>query len=517
MAIKNIVICSDGTGNSANKDRGTNVFKLFEALDLKGHLADPPQIEQIAFYDDGVGTESFKPVRIMGGAFGWGLSGHVRELYAALVRSYNPGDRIYLFGFSRGAFTARTLGGFITSCGILDGRKCKTDAALRKAVENAYNVYRSGYMTGFNRRIRRTVWRVPAHESPSAPRFKAQLARFREEHAPHEGKIEFIGVWDTVDAVGLPFDHLAGFINYFIYPFKFGDRSFSLQVKRGCHAIAIDDERHTFHPMMWNETAETRARISQVWFAGVHSNVGGGYPKQGMSLVSLDWMMDQAEKAGLKFNLPDRVYVRNHANVNGKLYNSRAGYAVFYRYKPRDIATFCSSAGTIPKIHDSVLERILLQTEGYAPGNLPISMEVVATDGAQTRQSRQVAAIATSFKETYSTLDRAPALVKLRRSSHYVFLALSVALVAVLVIPQFSVQGDWWGLIKAIFSLDRNTLIEGFKLNSWSAVMLLALVAVFFLIQLLAENSMKRRFSGFWHKLITALSGSRSVGPVQSS
>jgi uncharacterized protein (DUF2235 family) len=114
---RNIVICSDGTGNSADKNRGTNVFKLNEAIDLNGHLTDPAKTPQIAFYDDGVGTETFKPLKLLGGASGWGLSRNDKELYEALVRSYNPGDRIFLFGFSRGAFTVRTLGGFITACG----------------------------------------------------------------------------------------------------------------------------------------------------------------------------------------------------------------------------------------------------------------------------------------------------------------------------------------------------------------------------------------------------------------
>jgi uncharacterized protein (DUF2235 family) len=107
---KNIIICSDGTGNSAIKDRGTNVFKLFEAVDLNGHRTNPNLDAQVAMYDDGVGTESFLPLKLLGGAFGFGLARNVRKLYTELVRIYDAGDRIYLFGFSRGAFTARTLG-----------------------------------------------------------------------------------------------------------------------------------------------------------------------------------------------------------------------------------------------------------------------------------------------------------------------------------------------------------------------------------------------------------------------
>ena len=108
---KRIVICSDGTGNSAIKGRGTNVFKLFEAVDLETHKFDPDATPQIAIYDDGVGTEKFKPLKILSGATGWGLSRNVKHLYKELARIYDPGDDIYMFGFSRGAFTVRTLVG----------------------------------------------------------------------------------------------------------------------------------------------------------------------------------------------------------------------------------------------------------------------------------------------------------------------------------------------------------------------------------------------------------------------
>jgi uncharacterized protein (DUF2235 family) len=117
---KNIIICSDGTGNTAIKNRGTNVFKLFEAVDLNGHRTDANLTPQIALYDDGVGTQNFLLLKLLGGAFGWGLKRNVLKLYTGLVRIYDPGDRIYLFGFSRGAFTVCTLAGLIAKCGILD-------------------------------------------------------------------------------------------------------------------------------------------------------------------------------------------------------------------------------------------------------------------------------------------------------------------------------------------------------------------------------------------------------------
>ncbi len=126
---KNIIVCSDGTGNTAIKGRGTNVFKIFESVDLNRHRFDPQLVPQIAIYDDGVGTDDFKPLKLLGGATGCGLSRNVKQLYKELCRVYDPGDRIFLFGFSRGAFTVRTLAGLICTCGILDTRAPAQDTA----------------------------------------------------------------------------------------------------------------------------------------------------------------------------------------------------------------------------------------------------------------------------------------------------------------------------------------------------------------------------------------------------
>ncbi len=137
---KNIILCSDGTGNKGIKGRGTNVFKLFESIDLYNSRK-----EQIVYYDDGVGTSKFKPLTILGGAFGLGLSRNVRQLYTELVRCYNPGDKIFLFGFSRGAYTVRVLAGFIDAVGIFNCDKAQGDAELKRTVRSAYRLYRKKY------------------------------------------------------------------------------------------------------------------------------------------------------------------------------------------------------------------------------------------------------------------------------------------------------------------------------------------------------------------------------------
>ena len=141
MANKNIVLCSDGTGQAGGQGFVSNVWRIFKAVDRHN------ETEQVAFHVDGVGTEKNKYLRAIGGAVGVGLSEDIRLLYAALVRSYNPGDQIFLFGFSRGAFTVRSLAGMIHDIGILKGHKSgaefKSDAEIDDAVEAAYKAYRS--------------------------------------------------------------------------------------------------------------------------------------------------------------------------------------------------------------------------------------------------------------------------------------------------------------------------------------------------------------------------------------
>jgi len=139
--VKNIVICADGTGNTTIKGRGTNVFKLYEAVDQAGHRMDQTLKPQVALYHDGVGTESVKWLRMLTGATGWGLSRHVKQLYGELARVYAPGDKIFLFGFSRGAFTIRTLAGLIHACGILDLSRYATNAAFNAGIKAAYLEY----------------------------------------------------------------------------------------------------------------------------------------------------------------------------------------------------------------------------------------------------------------------------------------------------------------------------------------------------------------------------------------
>lgn len=387
---KNIVICSDGTGNAGIKKRGTNVYKLFEAVDV--HRTSEAKIRQFKVYDDGVGTHRLKVLKAAGLAVGFGLQRNVFELYEAVARAYKPGDQIYMFGFSRGAFTVRLLAGFIAQCGIpkVDGASA---ISLRKTTKQAWTAYRHKYAAT----LERWIWRKRPDKAQS------EVEEYIKEFQPHLPQIRFIGVWDTVDAYGIPFDFVAWLINTFIFRYTFEGRELSGKVDYGRHALAIDDERKTFHPTLWKDDPE---RIRQVWFPGAHADVGGGYPKQGLSLLALRWMVEEVnsitkdikipesanpeevevlklQQAGLQWIPADTTYFETHSNSDDVYHNSRGGLAVFYRYRPRRIHKICNDAKNGIKIdaviHDSALRRIQSRTYGYAPRAIPMQFKKEVT------------------------------------------------------------------------------------------------------------------------------------------
>lgn len=364
---KKIILLSDGTGNSAAKQNKTNVWRLYDALNL--HLPD-----QIAFYDDGVGSQEFLPLKLIGCVFGYGLKTNVRQLYKFLCHTYRPGDKIYMFGFSRGAFTIRMLLGMIDSCGICT--EFHDEQELDQIARHNYNAYRSKFKSGYLTRLIRIGLGVNS------------CYQGREHHKP---EIEFIGLWDTVDAYGLPFDELAWLWDKLIYPMYFPNHKLSPRVKKACHALSIDDERRTFHPVLWDERDEVDPdRIEQVWFPGVHSDVGGGYPEYSLALVALEWMLTKVEavpgqKDGLQFIENQRKAILCHSDWHGKHHDSRALFGVYYLYEPRKIKEICNPRdGSIktrkPKIHRSVFERIQGNVVPYAPIGLPEEYEVVGFD-----------------------------------------------------------------------------------------------------------------------------------------
>jgi uncharacterized protein (DUF2235 family) len=383
--VRNLVVLADGTGNSAAKPFKTNVWRLYQALDL----ADG---SQLAVFGDGVGTSSFKPLQLLGLALGVGVKRNVLNLYKFLCRNYNDGDRVWAFGFSRGAFTVRVLAGLIHHEGLLSFR---SEAELNRNAIAAYRAYRT---KAFKTQLPWVKWGRAARDLIIAGWNRAVGARTYKdikaetfERGRHLIDVHFIGVWDTVAAYGLPVDELTQAVDKWVWPMSFRDTSLLTNVDNARHALSLDDERRSFFPIPWNEADERKLRaedpeiaadrLLQVWFAGVHASVGGGYADDAMAHIPLCWMIEEAQKKGLRFK-PWAVqsYVAL-ASPTGRIYDSRAGTGAFYRYQPRDVQMLMGN-GIRPQIHYSVVTRMAHGNDGYAPISIPHDLDVLAPYGA---------------------------------------------------------------------------------------------------------------------------------------
>jgi uncharacterized protein (DUF2235 family) len=294
---KRLVICCDGTWNTADRGGGstaTNVPRLFDDITER----DGQGVEQATYYHKGVGTSAGE--RLRGGAFGFGLSSDVKDCYRFIVDNFEPGDELFFFGFSRGAFTARSTAGLVRNSGVLrTGEVGRLDAA--------YELYR---------------------DRSAHPRSE-EARKFRESYS-HETGIRFIGVWDTVGALGIPLSglRLANVINR---RWQFHDTDLSTTVDAAYQAIAIDEKRKPFEPTIWKQqpNAPASQQLQQVWFAGVHSDVGGGYAQRELAAITLWWMKDKAASCGLAFgHLDDGI---DHSWVTGREHHSDKG---FWRFLP---------------------------------------------------------------------------------------------------------------------------------------------------------------------------------------
>ena len=373
----NIVLLSDGTGNSAAKEFKTNVWRLYQAVDIDPPPAGVPR--QIVFYDDGVGTENFKPLALLGLSFGIGLARNVKDLYTFLCRNYKPGDRTFLFGFSRGAFTVRILAGLILRCGLVTA---PSECELVERVKLAYAEYKRDVA----RRATATRPGLVAGRMLGGHQQSYGADHIAFNFPQHFPRITFIGVWDTVDAYGMPVDELKEGIDRYVWPMTLADRRLSPHIDRACQALSLDDERPTFRPVLWDEQGVSPAQLTQVWFAGVHSNVGGGYPDDGLAHVALEWMVREAERAGLRLYPEDRMAIRRQVDPHGKQYDSRSGLAGYYRYGPREVDELCHDPDhgvtvATPKVHATVQDRIRQRQVAYDPVSFPGTYGVVGDAG----------------------------------------------------------------------------------------------------------------------------------------
>lgn len=374
-AIKKLVLFSDGTGNSSAKSEKTNVWRMFQALDLTNS-------DQLAIYDDGVGTSANKYLAAISGAIGWGLKRNVIDLYKFVCRNYvDDTTEIYGFGFSRGAFTIRVLVGLITSEGLV---RFTSEVELHQRAVEAYEHFRRKC---FKPAPLSPVYlyRLVRHVFAAVARRSVQRIAYDQQERLAVNRIKFLGLWDTVSAYGMPIAELKPAVNWLFWPMNFSDLKLSPKIERACHALSLDDERATFHPIVWDESEESdRGRISQVWFAGAHANVGGGYPEDQLSLISLDWMMRHAqERNGLRLQEACVERVSHEKSPYGRVYNSRAGLGAFYRYSPREVRVSkrARESGVLPIIHGSVIARMSRGSDAYVPNLLPREFLVLASNG----------------------------------------------------------------------------------------------------------------------------------------
>jgi uncharacterized protein (DUF2235 family) len=287
---KRIIIACDGTWNRPDQVHDdevtpTNVTKLALAV-----ADEDGGTEQCVFYERGVGTGGVVD-RLSGGSVGIGLSKNVLAPYRFLAQHYKPGDDLYLFGFSRGAFTARSLAGLIGNCGILRPEHLG-------AVDDAFALYRA----------RAESTRPDSNEARLFRRAYAYREKPRESehrHAADRTPIRFLGVWDTVGALGIPIPvPVPKAVRRFLTRrWSFHDVQLGSHVWHAAHAMAIDEHRRPFEPTPFKRQrdAPPTQTIEQVWFAGVHCDVGGGYLDPRLADITLLWMADRAAAHGLAF------------------------------------------------------------------------------------------------------------------------------------------------------------------------------------------------------------------------
>lgn len=313
--MKRIVFFCDGTWNRADADRPTSILKLAQAVTPSA--ADG--IKQVVFYQQGVGTGrgtsrlARRMDKLLGGALGWGLEDNIVEAYRNLVFCYEPGDQIFIFGFSRGAYTARSLAGLIRKAGILPRDRVHL-------VARAMELYRKRGRDMAPDRV--AVLEARAALSPDVATSQADIEwrlaerrMARNAEPPILVQIRYLGVLDTVGALGLP-SVLGVFARLVNDRYAFHDTDLSHLVLSARHAVAIDERRVLYPPALWgnldgpeglngDQTGPDRP-YQQMWFPGVHGVVGGSGGVPGLSAYPVDWIAAgaRAEHAGLEF---DRV------------------------------------------------------------------------------------------------------------------------------------------------------------------------------------------------------------------
>jgi Uncharacterized alpha/beta hydrolase domain (DUF2235) len=329
----NIVVCCDGTWDTADqRDQGlpcpTNVFQIYNSTADTDANGDP----QKKYYHPGVGTEGSKLQKIVDGAFGEGLENNIKSAYKWLCDHYRPGDNIYIFGFSRGAYTARYVAGIIATIGLANFSATLNEKQKWQRVDSVIEEFRK-----------------PANEQV--------LPSFAFYNSPTDvptlgaTKIRFLGVWDTVGALGIPSDLPVLRSLDVLKAHRFKDTELSLNVLCARHAVAMDEQRKNFTPTLWSNV-DKHPDAKQIWFAGVHSDVGGGYPQSGLSDIALDWMAKEANACDLAFN--SELLTQIKPDPRGVLHDSDTGVFMPLPTLPRPVPIVVKGSSAF---HEMVIER----------------------------------------------------------------------------------------------------------------------------------------------------------------
>ena len=285
--MKRLIVCCDGTWQDLECPYPTNVVKIAQAIEPVSSDGTP----QVVFYDEGIGTGGStkaqkKMDRVSGGGLGKGIDKNIQDGYRFLCLNYSPGDEIYLFGFSRGAYTVRSLAGLMYNSGLLSRPNIRH-------VPEAYRLYRN---------------RIKPNQS--------NISEFRQKYGFKTAKygdrvpITLLACWDTVGSLGMP--DLTSFINLdqkINEKYQFHDPKLSPIIQNALHAVAIDEQRSTFYASLMEKSKKTKdQRLIQKWFPGDHGCVGGGSKEQsGLSDGALQWMIDSIKELGLELEIDTSV------------------------------------------------------------------------------------------------------------------------------------------------------------------------------------------------------------------
>jgi uncharacterized protein (DUF2235 family) len=367
---KKLVVCCDGTWNWPDQEQPTNITKTVRALQPTDREGNP----QIVYYDEGIGTQGGRVRRIIDGALGTGLSQNVQQAYRFLADNYADGDQIFLFGFSRGAYTVRSLAGLMGRVGLLH----KGDMEHFSAAYALYRLPRKSPKEEAAYKAEKDSFVRKLRVSATDPSGHPERRRFP--------LVKFIGVWDTVGALGIPAGTLP--IIGGLWP-NFHDTELNCFIENAYQALGIDEHRGMYQPAIWTKKTDStppeepgrpwlrpeQQHVEQRWFTGAHSNIGGGYPDAGLSDLAWVWMIEKARLHGLTFD-EEYVRTRTRADHYGELVDSWARLP--WSLRPRRYREVCRADPSTERLHYTVAERLDAQADAarrpkphpYAPPNL---------------------------------------------------------------------------------------------------------------------------------------------------